>query len=144
MAFADIEVMGNLGSDPEMRYTPNGKAVASFSVAVTHRGRDAATGEWADQGTDWYRCSSWGDQAERHAEQLSKGRKVLVKGRFKTREFEGKDGQKRTSLEITVDRLIDLTPRQRDDEGGFQGAPAGRQSQPARQSAGSDYDDLPF
>ena len=106
-------------------------------------------GGWVDEGTDWYRVSVFGDRAERAAEQLRKGTKVFVEGRFKTREFEGKDGEKRTSLDVISDNVISLAARGRDDEGGgsFAGAsspggsPAGGSRPP---SDDTDLDDLPF
>ncbi len=160
MAFSKVMIIGNLGRDPEMRYTPNGRAVTEFSVAVTHRGRDAATGEWADQGTDWFRVTVWGDRAERTAEEFKKGNRVFVEGRFRTREYDAKDGTKRTSLEITADNVIALERRGRDEEGSF-AAPAGGFDRPAGAPAGApagggavsptrrpaddtDLDDLPF
>ena len=154
MAFSKVMFIGNLGRDPEMRYTPNGRPVTEFSVAVTHRGRDPQSGEWADQGTDWYRVTVWGDRAERTAEEFRKGNRVFVEGRFKTREFEGKDGQKRTSLEVTADNVIALDRKGRDDEGAFTGAPvaAGATGNGGGGGGGSnrapsddtDLDDLPF
>jgi single-strand DNA-binding protein len=124
MAFAKVMIIGNLGRDPEMRYTPNGRPVTEFSVAVSHRSRDAQTGEWSDDQTDWYRVTVWGDRAERTAEQFRKGNRVFVEGRFRTREYEARDGQKRVSLEITADNVIAFGERARDEEGSF-GAPAG-------------------
>src|SRR6266508_4094469 len=118
MAFSKIMIIGNLGRDPEMRYTPNGKPVTQFRVAVSHS-RPDGQGGWIDDGTDWYRVSVFGDRAERAAEQLRKGNKVFVEGRFKTREFEGKDGEKRVSLEVTADNVIAFGERARDDEGSF-------------------------
>ena len=59
MAFSKVMIIGNLGRDPEMRYTPNGRAVTEFSVAVTHSARDPQTGEWADESTDWFRVTVW-------------------------------------------------------------------------------------
>jgi len=156
MAFSKIMIIGNLGRDPEMRYTPNGKPVTQFSVAVSHSKPDGQGG-WVDEGTDWYRVSVFGDRAERAAEQLRKGNKVFVEGRFKTREFEGKDGEKRTSLDVISDNVISLERRGRDDDGGtFSGAPAGGAG--AAPSGGysgggggsrppaddTDLDDLPF
>src|SRR5215212_12111577 len=122
MAFSKIMFIGNLGRDPEMRYTPNGKPVTQFSVAVSHSKPDGQGG-WVDEGTDWYRVSVFGDRAERAAEQLRKGNRVFVEGRFKTREFEGNDGQKRTSLDLTADNVISLERRPREDEAAFSGAP---------------------
>ncbi len=153
MAFSKVMIIGNLGRDPEMRYTPNGRPVTEFSVAVTHRGRDAQTGEWADLGTDWFRVTVWGDRAERTAEEFRKGNRVFVEGRFRTREYEAKDGTKRTSLEITADNVIAMERRGRDEEGSF-GGPAGGASSgggggtvsPTRPSTSDDteLDDLPF
>jgi len=150
MAFCKIMLIGNLGRDPEMRYTPAGKPVTQFSVAVSHSKPDGQGG-WVDEGTDWYRISVFGDRAERAAEQLRKGTKVFVEGRFKTREFEGKDGEKRLSLDVISDNVISLERRGRDDDGGsFSGAPVsggsasggGGGSRPPADD--TDLDDLPF
>jgi single-strand DNA-binding protein len=149
MAFSKIMIIGNLGRDPEMRYTPNGKQVTQFSVAVSHSKPDGQGG-WIDDGTDWYRVSVFGDRAERAADQLRKGNRVFVEGRFKTREFEGKDGEKRTSLDVISDNVISLDRRGRDEEGAFSGAPAGATasgsfgggSRPPADD--TDIDDLPF
>jgi single-strand DNA-binding protein len=163
MALCKVMIIGNLGSDPEMRYTPNGRAVTQFNVAVNQSTKNQQTGEWVEE-TDWFRVSVWGDRAERMAESLRKGNKVFVEGRFRTREFEGRDGQKRTALEITADSIVNLERRQRDDEGSFGGqgygegagagagapaAPAGsggttRVTSPTRQPDPNDFDDLPF
>jgi single-strand DNA-binding protein len=158
MAFAKAMIIGNLGRDPEMRYTPNGRPVTEFSVAVGYSKPDG-NGGWIDEGTDWYRVTVWGDRAERTAEQFRKGNKVFVEGRFRTREYEAKDGQKRTSLEITADNVISLDARVRsDDEGGGSfaapsggsagGAPTGgqavRPTRPAAPPRDDDLDDLPF
>jgi single-strand DNA-binding protein len=163
MAFAKAMIIGNLGRDPEMRYTPSGRPVTEFSVAVSHRSRDAQTGTWADDGTDWYRVTVWGDRAERTAEQFRKGNKVFVEGRFRTREYEARDGQKRISLEISADNVISLETRARDEDGGSfaapsggfsgvpgapdaQGSPSGESVRPTRPAAprDDDLDDLPF
>ena len=150
MALCKAMIIGNLGADPEMRYTPSGRPVTQFNVAVNQSTKNQQTGEWVEA-TDWFRISVWGDRAERAAENLRKGNRVFVEGRFKTREFEGRDGQKRTSLEITADSLVNLEKRTRDDaDGGGQfaapapaGAPAGGQ-----RGGGSfdeaELDDLPF
>jgi single-strand DNA-binding protein len=154
MAFCKVMIIGNLGRDPEMRYTPTGKPVTQFTVAVNQSTKNQQTGEWTEE-TDWFRVSVFGDRAERAAEQLRKGNRVFVEGRFRTREFEGNDGQKRTSLDITADNVIGLERRPRDDDAAFSGAP-GAGSAPASGSGGSsgggprppaddtDIDDLPF
>jgi len=157
MAFCKLMIIGNLGRDPEMRYTPTGKPVTQFTVAVNQSTRNQQTGEWTED-TDWFRVSVFGDRAERAAEQLRKGNRVFVEGRFRTREFEGQDGQKRTSLDLTADNVISLEKRPRDDEGAFSGAPGApgaAAGAPAGGSSGSsgggrppaddtDIDDLPF
>ena len=146
MAFSKVMIIGNLGRDPEMRYTPSGRPVTEFSVAVTHSSRDQATGEWSDEATDWFRVTVWGDRAERAAEQFRKGNRVFVEGRFRTREFEGNDGQKRTSLDVTADNVISLDRKGRDDDGAFAGAPAGVASGGSSRGPAddTDLDDLPF
>jgi single-strand DNA-binding protein len=152
MALCKVMIIGNLGADPEMRYTPSGRPVTQFNVAVNQSTKNQQTGEWVEA-TDWFRISVWGDRAERAAENLRKGNRVFVEGRFKTREFEGRDGQKRTSLEITADSLVNLEKRNREDGDGDI-APAG--ARPASPAGGpprgggggfddtSDLDDLPF
>jgi single-strand DNA-binding protein len=162
MALCKVMIIGNLGSDPEMRYTPSNRAVTQFNVAVNQSTKNQQTGEWVEE-TDWFRVSVWGDRAERMAESLRKGNKVFVEGRFKTREFEGRDGQKRTSLEITADSIVNLERRNRDEEGSFGpsgssgggGAPGGAPGgsggsgggnvRPTRPpSDDTELDDLPF
>jgi single-strand DNA-binding protein len=151
MALCKVMIIGNLGADPEMRYTPNGRPVTQFNVAVNQSTKNQQTGEWVEA-TDWFRISVWGDRAERAAENLRKGNRVFVEGRFKTREFEGRDGQKRTSLEITADSLVNLEKRSRDEgEGQFAApaaAPAGGGGAPRGGGGGYDdtneLDDLPF
>ena len=156
MALCKVMIIGNLGSDPEMRYTPSNRAVTQFNVAVNQSTKNQQTGEWVEE-TDWFRVSVWGDRAERMAESLRKGNKVFVEGRFRTREFEGRDGQKRTALEITADSIVNLERRPRDEEGSF-GGPAGQgggyggqpgpgagpTTSPSRQPDPGDFDDLPF
>ena len=156
MAFSKVMIIGNLGRDPEMRYTPSGRPVTEFSVAVNQSTKNQQTGEWVEA-TDWFRVTVWGDRAERTAEQLRKGNRVFVEGRFRTREFEARDGQKRVSLEITADNVISLEARARDDAEGSFAAPSGgfgggggtggggESVRPTRpQPDADDLDDLPF
>jgi single-strand DNA-binding protein len=151
MAFSKIQIVGNLGRDPEMRYTPNGRPVTEFSVAVNQSTKNQQTGEWVEA-TDWFRVSVWGDRAERAAENLRKGNRVLVDGRFRTREYETMDGQKRVSLEITADTVMGLDRREQ-AEGTFTGAPAGGATGGGAGPSGpdrpggfddSEIDELPF
>jgi single-strand DNA-binding protein len=158
MALCKAMIIGNLGADPEMRYTPNGRPVTQFNVAVNQSTKNQQTGEWVEA-TDWFRVSVWGDRAERAAENLRKGNKVFVEGRFKTREFEGRDGKARTSLEITADSVVNLEKRSREEgEGQFATSAAGGSSSGVAPSSGpprgggggggnfddNELDDLPF
>jgi single-strand DNA-binding protein len=146
MAFSKIQIVGNLGRDPELRYTPNGRPVTEFSVAVNQSTKNQQTNEWVEA-TDWFRVSVWGDRAERAAENLRKGTRVLVDGRFRTREYETKDGRKGLSLEITADTVLPLDKREGGAEGTFAGAPAGAAAPPAGRPGGFDdteIDELPF
>ena len=146
MAFSKIQIVGNLGRDPEMRYTPSGRPVTEFSVAVNQSTKNQQTGEWIEA-TDWFRVSIWGDRGERAAENLRKGTRVLVDGRFRTREYEAKDGQKRISLEITADTVLPLDKRDQ-GEGTFSGAPAGAGAPAGGGRSGgfddTEIDELPF
>jgi single-strand DNA-binding protein len=105
-------IIGNLGRDPEMRYTPTGQAVTQFTVAVNrnYRGQD---GNWQEE-TEWFRVVAWGPLAERTAENLRKGRKVYVEGRIQTRQWEDKDGQKRYTTELVANQVTSLDRGQRD------------------------------
>jgi len=101
-----IMLIGNVGSDPEMRYTPNGKAVTSFRMATNYR-YSGPDGERREE-TEWFRVSVWGKQAESCNQFLSKGRRVYIEGRLHSRNWEGQDGQMRTSLEVSANRVIFL------------------------------------
>src|SRR5664280_2988700 len=100
-----ITVIGNLTNDPELRFTPNGAAVASFTVASTPRTFDRQSNEWKDGDTLFLRCSVWRDAAENVAESLQRGTRVLVSGRLRSRSYETKEGEKRTVVEMDVDEV---------------------------------------
>jgi single-strand DNA-binding protein len=100
-----ITVVGNLTNDPELRFTPSGAAVASFTVASTPRTLDRATNEWKDGEALFLRCSIWRQAAENVAESLHKGARVIVQGRLKQRSFETREGEKRTVIELDVDEI---------------------------------------
>jgi len=108
-SLSKVILVGNLGSDPEMRYTPNGKAVTSFNIA-TNRRYSTSGGESKEE-TDWFRVSVWGKQAEQCNQFLSKGKQVYVEGRLHARSWEGQDGQMRTSLEVNAERVLFLGKR---------------------------------
>jgi single-strand DNA-binding protein len=123
---AKITLVGNLGRDPETRYTPNGRMNVSFTMAVSRRFNDQS-GQQQER-TNWYRVTAWGNLAEtldRMAQNgyLTKGKQVYVDGRFEAREWQDQQGQTRTSLEVTANELQLLGTRDGGD-GGY-GASAG-------------------
>ena len=100
MSFNKIIIVGNLGRDPELRYTPQGTAVCNFSVATNERRRDKA-GEQQDI-TTWFRVNAWGRQAENVSKYLAKGRRVYVEGRLHVEEWTDRDGKQRYTLEVNA------------------------------------------
>ena len=100
-----ITVIGNLTNDPELRFTPSGAAVANFTVASTPRTFDRQSNDWKDGETLFLRCSVWRDAAENVAESLSRGSRVIVSGRLKSRTYDTKEGEKRTVFELDVDEV---------------------------------------
>src|SRR3954466_12634136 len=94
-----ITVVGNLTADPELRFTPSGAAVASFTVASTPRTFDRQTNEWKDGEALFLRCSAWRQMAENVAESLQRGFRVMVQGRLVQRSYETREGEKRTVIE---------------------------------------------
>ena len=100
-----ITVVGNLTADPELRFTPSGAAVASFTIASTPRTFDKNTNEWKDGDALFLRCSIWRQAAENVAESLQRGMRVIVSGRLKQRSYETKEGEKRTVFEVEVDEV---------------------------------------
>ncbi|MEH1498415.1 single-stranded DNA-binding protein [Cutibacterium avidum] len=97
-----ITVVGNLASDPELRFTNNGTPVANFTVASTPRQFDKQRNEWVDGEAMFLACSVWRKFAENVAESLTKGMRVIVQGSLKARSYEDRDGNRRTSYEIDV------------------------------------------
>lgn len=100
-----LTIVGNITSDPELRFTPSGAAVANFTVASTPRTFDKQSQEWKDGDTLFLRCNVWRDAAEHVAESLTRGTRVIVTGRLGQRNWEDKDGQKRTSYELAVEEV---------------------------------------
>lgn len=100
-----INMVGNLVADPELRFTPSGVAAASVRIAVTPRSRDNATGEWKDGETVWLSGTVWRQYAENVAESLTKGSRVIVIGRLKQRSYETREGEKRTVYEVDIDDI---------------------------------------
>jgi len=106
-------IIGNLGADPEMRYSANGRAFTTFRVACS-RTYTAPEGERREE-TEWFRVTAFGRLAELCSQFLSKGRRVYIEGRLSSRSWEGADGQKRFSLEIAASEMVMLDTRPRDD-----------------------------
>ena len=100
-----ITVVGNLVADPEIRFVPNGAAVANFTVASTPRTFDRQSNEWKDGEALFLRCSVWKEVAEHVTESLTKGMRVIVQGRLKARSYDDKDGNRRTGWELDVDEI---------------------------------------
>ena len=101
MSFNKIILVGNLGRDPELRYTPQGTPVCSFSLATNERRKDRNTGENNDI-TTWFRVTLWGRQAETASQYLQRGRPVYIEGRLRVEEYTDRDGNKRHSLEVNA------------------------------------------
>lgn len=130
-----VTVVGNIGGEVELRFTPSGAAVANFTVASTPRKFDKATNEWRDEEPLWLRCSVWRQAAENAAESLEKGMRVIVTGNLKARSYETREGEKRTSWEIDVDEVgpsmkyatavVTKTSRSGDGSGGGGGTAGG-------------------
>jgi single-strand DNA-binding protein len=100
-----ITLVGNLTADPELRFTPSGAPVANFTVASTPRTLDRASGEWKDGDAMFLNCAVWRQAAENVAESLTKGMRVIVQGRLKSRTYETREGEKRTVFEVDVEEI---------------------------------------
>ena len=100
-----ITLIGNLTADPDLRFTPSGAAVASFTVASTPRTFDRQANEWKDGEAMFLNCSVWRQAAENVAESLTKGMRVIVTGRLRSRSYETREGEKRTVFEVEVDEV---------------------------------------
>jgi single-strand DNA-binding protein len=126
-----ITVIGNLVDDPELRFTPSGKPVANFRIASTPRTFDRQANEWKDGETLWLSCAAWGPMGENVAETLQRGNRVIVQGRLKSRQYETREGEKRTAFEIDVEEVgpslrsatakVTKTTRQGGQQGGYSG-----------------------
>ena len=100
-----ITVVGNLTADPELRFTPSGAPVANFTVASTPRTFDRQSGEWKDGDAMFLNCAVWRQPAENVAESLTKGMRVIVQGRLRSRSYETREGEKRTVFEVEVEEI---------------------------------------
>ena len=145
-----IIVIGNLGNDPEMRYTPNGQSVTSFNIASNRRYR-TADGEQREE-TEWFRCSAFGRLGETCNQYLTRGQQVYVEGRLRGRSYTDRDGQPRYSLDIMLTDMQMLGRRGENEYGGGGGGYGDRESDGGGRGmadAGGpppydETDDLPF
>jgi single-strand DNA-binding protein len=149
MSFNKIIVVGNLGRDPEMRYTPQGTPVCNFTVASNERRKDKA-GEQQDV-TTWFRVTVWGKQAEAVSKYLTKGRSVYVEGRLHVEEWSDRDGKQRYTLEVNATdvQFIDGARPEGIPVRQFEAAAAQSNSRPAggrvpQRQAETDEEEIPF
>ena len=146
MSFNKIILVGNLGRDPELRYTPQGTPVCSFTVATNEKRKDKA-GETQDV-TTWFRVTLWGRQAETASQYLTKGRPIYVEGRLRLEEWTDRDGKQRYTLEVHATDMQFIGGGRADEAAGAtSGGGGGRApSSPERQQSEPDLsdDDIPF
>lgn len=129
-----IILIGNLGKDPDMSYTPSGKAVTKFSLAVSRRWRDRESNEQRDE-TTWFNIVAWDRLAETCNSYLHKGSKVMIEGRMNSRKYTDKEGVERTAWEVTASDMQMLDTK---------GASSGAGDSGAYRSGDTSPDDLPF
>lgn len=136
-----VILIGNLGRDPELRYTQSGQPVANFTLATTESWNTKEGGR--EDRTEWHRIVAWGRTGELCAQYLSKGRTVYVEGRIQTREWENREGQKQRTTEIVAQTVQFLGGPRGNNSGGGRGGSSGPSDDPAP-PAGSGGDDIPF
>lgn len=130
-----VMLIGNLGKDPEVRYTASGQAVASFSLATSEKFK-SKTGEWEER-TEWHNITLWGKLAEIAGEYLSKGKTVYIEGRLQTRKWQDKSGNDRYTTDIVGDKMQMLSAK-----GERRGGESS--SAPAAGGGGGSYEEPPF
>ena len=140
-SFEQTIIIGNVGRDPELRYTQSGVPVCSFSVAVSSSWTDKSTNEKREK-TSWYRVTSWRRLAEISNQYVKKGMSVMVQGTCEASAFMGQDGQPRASLDLTAREIQFLT--RSDAAGGSGGSGSGGQYDDSYSPPPQDLDDIPF
>ncbi len=128
-----VMLIGNLGKDPEVRFTASGQAVASFSLATSEKFK-GKTGEWEER-TEWHNITLWGKLAEIAGEYLSKGKTIYVEGRLQTRKWQDKSGNDRYTTDIVGDKMQMLSPK---------GERSGGETSSTPKSSGANYEEPPF
>ncbi len=136
-----VILIGNLGRDPEVRYTPDGAAVANFSIATSQEWKDRETGEKREK-TEWHRIVAWRKLGELCGEYLSKGRQVYIEGRLQTRDWEDRDGNKRYTTEVIASEVQFLGPKEPSGPRDSYGGPPPPEAEPPGMDSGDD--DIPF
>lgn len=143
-----VILVGNLGRDPEIKYTQSGVPVANFSVATAEKWKDKASGEWQER-TEWHRIVCWRHLAERAEKYLAKGKQVYIEGKLETRKWTGEDGKDRYTTEIIARDMQILGPRSEPAAGqGGESSPSsgggGFDPKPMPDGGQDEDDDLPF
>ena len=128
-----VMLIGNLGKDPEVRFTASGQAVASFSLATSEKFK-GKNGEWEER-TEWHNITLWGKLAEIAGEYLSKGKTIFVEGRLQTRKWQEKSGNDRYTTDIVGDKMLMLSPK---------GERSGGETTSSPKSSGANYEEPPF
>ena len=133
-----VQLIGNLGRDPETKYMPSGDAMTNITIATTETWKDKQTGE-KKEATEWHRVTFFGKLAEIAAQYLKKGSSVYVEGSLRTRKYTDKDGVDKYATDIKADEMKMLGGKPEDNQ-----APAPRPAAPARQAPSGIDDDIPF
>jgi single-strand DNA-binding protein len=141
-SMAKIQIIGNVGRDPEQRYTQQGTMVVTFSVAVNNRRRNP-DGSFSDE-TEWYRINTFGRLAETCMQYVTKGRSIFVDGRLRVDRWTGQDGQPRFTLDVVANDVQFLGSPQREGFDGDQPTPIRNRSAAGPDADKSDLEDLPF
>ena len=135
-----VMLIGNLGKDPEVRFTASGQAVASFSLATSEKFK-GKNGEWEER-TEWHNITLWGKLAEISGEYLSKGKTIFVEGRLQTRKWQDKSGNDRYTTEIVGDKMQMLSPK--GEKGGGETTSTPKNSVASYEEPPFQDDDIPF
>ena len=141
MSFNKITLVGNLGRDPELRYTPQGTPVCSFSLATNERRKDRNSGE-ANDITTWFRVTLWGRQAETASQYLTRGRPIYIEGRLRVEEWTDRDGKQRHTLEVHATDMQFIGDAKPDADA--KSSSAAETQPPAEATDDPTDDDVPF
>jgi single-strand DNA-binding protein len=137
-----VMLIGNLGKDPEVRYTASGQAVASFSLATSEKFK-GKSGEWEER-TEWHNITLWGKLAEIAGEYLSKGKTVYIEGRLQTRKWQDKNGNDRYTTDIVGDKMQMLSPKGEHRGGDVNSQPVASGGSGSYEAPPFQDDDIPF